>query len=225
MMPAYVVDQIDVVTIADGSSFAAMDMMSPFVWKEGERYRIMVRAVPDPLRPNDPTGIIASGWSDDGLEFHLDHQPAIAPDTAPDAADAADAGGCEDPTVLVRPDGYVVYYTGVDARREQGAMVAAAGTSVEALTKRRVVLKAPPGEGISRKQRSFRPLRATGGYSTNMPPRLRTVSRRRGSAWRGPMHSAIRGSRSTIRSAFASMAGTIGICRPVRSVRCRGPTP
>ncbi|MDE0877520.1 MAG: glycosidase [Sphingomonas bacterium] len=147
MMPAYVVDQIDVVTIADGSSFAAMDMMSPFVWKEGERYRIMVRAVPDPLRPNDPTGIIASGWSDDGLEFHLDHQPAIAPDTAPDAADAADAGGCEDPTVLVRPDGYVVYYTGVDARREQGAMVAAAGTSVEALTKRRVVLKAPPGEG------------------------------------------------------------------------------
>ena len=143
-MPTYAVEAIDTVTLAADSPLRGMDLMSPFVWKEGARYRMMVRGVPDPLGHNDPTGIIASGWSDDGVEFSLDSKPAITPDGN---ADAVDAGGCEDPTVLVQPDGYVVYYTGVDARREQGAMVAATGPTLQSLEKRRVVLKAPPGEG------------------------------------------------------------------------------
>ncbi|MDQ2893396.1 MAG: glycosidase [Pseudomonadota bacterium] len=143
-MPTYAVESIDTVTIAGGSPLGDMDLMSPFVWQEAGRYRIMVRGVPDPLKHNDPTGIIASGWSDDGLEFRLDAKPAIVPGTDP--ADV-DAGGCEDPTVLVLPDRYVVYYTGVDAQREQGAMVAAVGSTIDTLEKRRVVLKAPAGEG------------------------------------------------------------------------------
>jgi beta-1,2-mannobiose phosphorylase / 1,2-beta-oligomannan phosphorylase len=143
-MPTYAVEAIDTVEIAPGSAYASMDLMSPYVWKEGERYRIMVRAVPDPLGPDDPTGIIASGWSDDGLVFTLDAHPAIAPGGCPDDADA---GGCEDPTVQRTDDGYVVYYTGVDAKRSQGALIAAAGSSLDALVKRRVVLKAPDGEG------------------------------------------------------------------------------
>lgn len=143
-MPTYAVETIDIVTLGAGSPLATMDLMSPFVWKEGPRYRMMVRGVPDPLGHNDPTGVIASGWSDDGLEFCLDPAPAILPGNSPDNADA---GGCEDPTVLVRPDGYVVYYTGVDARREQGAMMAASGPTLQTLEKRRVVLKAPAGEG------------------------------------------------------------------------------
>ena len=143
-MPTYAVEAIDPVAVAEGSPLAGMDLMSPFVWKEGARYRMMARGVPDPLGAADPTGIIACGSSDDGLAFTLDARAAIVPGT--DLADA-DAGGCEDPTVVVTPDGYVVYYTGVDARRTQGVMIAAAGPSIERLVKRRVVLKAPDGEG------------------------------------------------------------------------------
>jgi beta-1,2-mannobiose phosphorylase / 1,2-beta-oligomannan phosphorylase len=143
-MPTYAVEQLDDVTIADGSPLAGMDLMSPFVWKEGGRYRIMVRGVPDPLGPTDPTGLIASGWSDDGLHFTLDPKLAIAPGADP--ADA-DAGGCEDPTVLVDPGRYVVLYTGVDAKRTQGVMIVASGPSLDKLEKHRIVLQAPPGEG------------------------------------------------------------------------------
>ena len=143
-MPTYAVEQLDQVTIADGSPVAGMDLMSPFVWKESGRYRMMVRGVPDPLGPTDPTGLIASGWSDDGLHFTLDQKLAIAPD--PDPA-GADAGGCEDPTVLVEPDRYVVLYTGVDAKRTQGVMIVASGPSLGTLEKRRIVLQAPQGEG------------------------------------------------------------------------------
>ena len=143
-MPTYAVESIDVVRIAEGSRFDGMDMMSPFVWREGERYRVMVRAVPNPLGIGDATGIIACGHSADGLHFTLDPEPGIMPGSDP--ADV-DAGGCEDPTVVVEPDGYVVYFTGVDAKRAQGAMVAASGPSIQSLEKRRVVLKAPEGEG------------------------------------------------------------------------------
>jgi len=144
-MPTYAVEALDSVTIAAGSPLDGMDLMSPFVWREGGRYRMLVRGVPAPLGPTDPTGLIASGWSDDGLSFTLDPALAIAPDADPAAPDA---GGCEDPTVLVTAEGqYVVYYTGVDARRTQGVMIAATGPSLDRLTKRRVVLAAPAGEG------------------------------------------------------------------------------
>ncbi len=144
-MPTYAVEQLDAVTIAPGSPLDGMDLMSPFVWAEGGRYRILVRGVPDPLGPHDPTGLIASGWSDDGLHFTLDQTIAIGPGSDP--ADA-DAGGCEDPTVVIDADGhYVVYYTGVDAARAQGVMIVATGPSLDRLTKQRIVLAAPPGEG------------------------------------------------------------------------------
>ena len=126
-MPTYAVEALDAVTIAAGSPLDGMDLMSPFVWREQGRYRMLVRGVPDPLGPTDPTGLIASGWSDDGLAFTLDPVLAIAPGAD---ADEADAGGCEDPTVLVDADGgYVVYYTGVDAKRTQGVLIAASGPS------------------------------------------------------------------------------------------------
>lgn len=144
-MPTYAVEALDDVTIAPGSPLDGMDLMSPFVWREDGRYRMLVRGVPDPLGPNDPTGLIASGWSDDGLSFTLDDHIAISPGSDPTDPDA---GGCEDPTVLRTDDGtYVVYYTGVDAKRSQGVMIAATGPSLDRLTKRRVVLAAPEGEG------------------------------------------------------------------------------
>ena len=141
-MPTYAVEAIDDVTIAAESPIDGMELMSPYVWREDGRYRMLVRGVPDPLGPHDPTGLIACGASDDGLAFALDAALAIAP-----GPDAADAGGCEDPTVVTGPDGYVVYYTGVDAARSQGSLIAASGPSIAALVKRRVALEAPPGEG------------------------------------------------------------------------------
>lgn len=141
-MITYVVEQLDTVTISAGSVIDTMDLMSPFVWREGDLYRIMVRGVPHPLGPRDPTGIIARGESRDGLAFTMHAGLAIVPGPG-----AEDMGGCEDPTVLMTGHEYLVYYTGVDAARAQGSMILAAGTDLTALVKEDLVLKAPPGEG------------------------------------------------------------------------------
>lgn len=39
----YGVVQIDEVTIAPGSPLDGLALMSPYVWKDGETYRLMVR--------------------------------------------------------------------------------------------------------------------------------------------------------------------------------------
>jgi predicted GH43/DUF377 family glycosyl hydrolase len=141
----YAVEKIDAVTIAAGSPLDGLALMSPYVWKEDGAYRMMVRGVPDPLGPHDPTGVIGSAYSHDGLIFESDPKLSIAPDSG---LSGEDAGGCEDPTVVVTTKGrYLIYYTGVDAGRTQGRMIVASGPSLTQLTKRRVVLKAPQGEG------------------------------------------------------------------------------
>ncbi len=142
MTIAYVVEQLDTVTISAGSVIDEMDLMSPFVWQEGDLYRIMIRGVPHPLGPHDPTGIIARGESRDGLAFTMDPGLAITPGPG-----SEDMGGCEDPTVLLSGREYLVYYTGVDVARSQGCMILAAGPDLTALVKEDLVLKAPPGEG------------------------------------------------------------------------------
>lgn len=142
-MVTYAVEQIDDVTLTGGPLGDKMDLMSPFVWREGATFRIMVRGVPWPLGPGDPTGLIAGGVGTDGLTFAMAAKLAITP-----GPDAADLGGCEDPTVQPLPDGgYLVYYTGVDAARSQGSMILAEGPTLDHLTKTTLVLKAPPGEG------------------------------------------------------------------------------
>ena len=141
-METYSVETLDDVVLATGSPIDGMDLMSPFVWKEGDLYRIMVRGVPYPLGPNDPTGIIAGGESKDGLVFAMHAGLAITP-----GPQGADMGGCEDPTAVRLGDEYLIYYTGVDVARRQGSMMLASGSDLQALTKDEVVLKAPPGEG------------------------------------------------------------------------------
>ncbi|HEY1560058.1 MAG TPA: hypothetical protein VGF71_04125 [Caulobacteraceae bacterium] len=141
----YVVEQIDEVTIAAGSPLDGLALMSPYVWKDGDTYRMMVRGLADPLGPDDPTGVIGSAYSHDGLVFESDPKLSITPDGA---LCGEDAGGCEDPTVVVTEKGrYLIYYTGVDVGRTQGGLIVASGPGLTRLTKQRVVLKAPPGEG------------------------------------------------------------------------------
>jgi len=143
MTVAYVVEQLDTVTLSAASLVDGMDLMSPFVWREGDLYRMMVRGVPNPLGPHDPTGIIARGESRDGLAFTMDPGLAIVPGPG-----SEDLGGCEDPTVVLTEDHrYLVYYTGVDAARAQGSLILASGQDLTSLVKQDVALKAPPGEG------------------------------------------------------------------------------
>lgn len=145
-MVAYVIEELQDVTLdiaGPEGRLADHDLMSPFVWTEGNAYRLLVRVLPRPLGPRDPTGVIWSGDSEDGLCFRMRDEPAIAPGPNPD-----DAGGCEDPTVVHGDKGnYLVFYTGVDAKREQGALLVAKGPDLTDLREQKVMLKAPPGEG------------------------------------------------------------------------------
>ncbi len=99
-----------------------VDLMSPFVWQEarslpdhGSR-RALARSA-RPTRPGSSRAATVrtachSRWTD---------QLAITPGPGAD-----DLGGCEDPTVVVLPDGDIwSIYTGVDAARAQGSMILA----------------------------------------------------------------------------------------------------
>lgn len=145
-MVAYAVEALEDVALdstgPDGR-LVGYDLMSPFVWTEGKHYRLLVRVVPRPLAIGDPTGVIWCADSRDGLSFTMRSEPAITP-----GPEAVDAGGCEDPTVVHGTEGaYLIFYTGVDAERGQGALLVAEGPDLTRLKKQRVMLKAPEGEG------------------------------------------------------------------------------
>lgn len=143
---AYVVEDLDVVTLdiaREDGLLAGHDLMSPYVWQVKARTHLLVRVLRNPLGPHDPTGVIYAGVSDDGLTFAMKEKPAILP-----GPDEIDVGGVEDPTVVLSSDNHLlVFYTGVDARREQGSLLVASGPDLTRLTKREVMLKAPEGEG------------------------------------------------------------------------------
>lgn len=144
-MAAYVVEELQDVTLdiaGPEGRLAHHDLMSPFLWQEGDLYRLLVRVLPRPLGPQDPTGVIWSGASQDGLCFQMAQAPTLSPGSMAD-----DAGGCEDPTLVQAGNDYLIYYTGVDAGRSQGALLLAKGKDLIDLTWQRVMLKAPPGEG------------------------------------------------------------------------------
>jgi len=145
-MAAYVIEKLEEVTIDIATPEGRLehrDLMSPYVWTEGQHVRLLVRVVPDPLGPTDPTGVIWCGDSEDGLFFTMRDTPSIVP-----GPDEVDAGGCEDPTVIMGDKGdYLIFYTGVDARRSQGSMLVAQGPDLTSLVKKRVMLTAPEGEG------------------------------------------------------------------------------
>jgi predicted GH43/DUF377 family glycosyl hydrolase len=142
-MVAYVVEQVDSVIIDSSPLTDGKDLMSPYVWRENGHYRMLLRVVSSPLRRDEPTGVIAAATCRDGLHFTVDPELALAPDGEQD-----DAGGCEDPTVVIGREGqYLVFYTGVDAAREQACLMVAEGKSLDQLVKKEVMVKAPPGEG------------------------------------------------------------------------------
>jgi beta-1,2-mannobiose phosphorylase / 1,2-beta-oligomannan phosphorylase len=143
----FAVEGIEIVKLdighGDDGLFSGHDLMSPYAWDAEDRVHLMVRVLENPLAPDDPTGVIYAGQSEDGLAFTMDREPAIVP-----GPDYLDVGGVEDPTVVIgQQPALLVFYTGVDGKREQGSLWVASGPDLGHLTKQEVLLQAPEGEG------------------------------------------------------------------------------
>jgi predicted GH43/DUF377 family glycosyl hydrolase len=137
------VRRIETVMLDGPAALTDRDLMSPYIWREADgRWGIMVRAVVRPGEPLTDTGVIWAGWSDDGVRFAMLDAPAIVPGPGDH-----DAGGVEDPTVVRRDDGYVVYYSGVLADHAHGELSYATGPSLDRLTKCGVALASSKSEG------------------------------------------------------------------------------
>ncbi len=135
-MPTFTVNATEVLTLAAVPPLSEMYTLSPFVWQDGRRWELLVRAVP--RRDDQPALKIACafyGVSEDGLLFQMDDSPAIAA-----GPDADDRDGCEDPTVAIWNATYYVYYTGWNGSKQQGNLLLATGPDPRHLTKRGVYL-------------------------------------------------------------------------------------
>lgn len=134
-MRGFAVAALEPLTLERGPKTRDMYALSPYVWRAGDGYSMMLRIVPDEPVAADKIARIHFGRSDDGLHFTLDDDPVIAP-----GPDADDQHGCEDPTVIVCPDGYYVFYTGWNEDRKVGQLMLAVGPDVKSLEKRGRVL-------------------------------------------------------------------------------------
>lgn len=117
-----------------------MYTLSPFVWKTGARWEMLVRAVP--MRDDRPalkTARVYYGQSQDGLRFAMDDTPALLPGPG-----SEDVDGCEDPTVAVDGGTHYVYYSGWNEQARQGALLLAAGQDGAHLHKQGVRLASTP---------------------------------------------------------------------------------
>jgi predicted GH43/DUF377 family glycosyl hydrolase len=143
----FAVEGIEVVRLDMGGSddglFPGHDLMSPYAWQADGCIQLLVRVLNNPLGADDPTGVIYAGRCKEGLHFTMDRDPAITP-----GPDDTDAGGVEDPTVVLGHEpALLVFYTGVDGKRDQGCLCVATGPDLGHLTKQKVLLQAPEGEG------------------------------------------------------------------------------
>ncbi len=119
-----------------GPPLSEMYTLSPFVWKTGARWEILLRAVP--RRDDHPALKIARvyyGQSQDGLHFAMDAAPMLMPGPGPN-----DLDGCEDPTVAVDSGTHFVYYSGWNEEAKQGVLLLATGPDAAHLEKRGVRL-------------------------------------------------------------------------------------
>ena len=113
-----------------------MYVLSPFVWRAGGQYHLLVRAVP--RRDDEPRLKMAEVWygtSADGLVFDMDEGPTIFP-----GPDQSDLDGCEDPTVLIEGGRLHVWYTGWNQAEQTGRLLRAGGAGPHALDKTGIVL-------------------------------------------------------------------------------------
>jgi predicted GH43/DUF377 family glycosyl hydrolase len=127
-------------TMARTNRLADMYVLSPFVWREGDLYHLLVRAVP--RRDDEPRLKMAEIWhglSDDGLHFEMEAAPTIFP-----GPDRIDLDGCEDPTVVIADSQMRVWYTGWNQQQETGRLLLARGPDTARLAKAGIALDSRP---------------------------------------------------------------------------------
>ncbi len=137
--PGFAVAEITSLELKRNSPLAQMYTLSPFVWRQGPQYGLLLRAVNRSTIAAEKVARVYYGRSRDGLHFSMGDHPVIAPGPGDD-----DKDGCEDPT-LARVDGTCyVYYTGWNQTFKRGQLLLGAGPDVEHLEKRGVVLSSAP---------------------------------------------------------------------------------
>jgi predicted GH43/DUF377 family glycosyl hydrolase len=101
-------------------------VISPFVWREGQAYQAIFRAVPRSQAKDTNSQLICA--EGDGLYFRLARDPILTP--GPD-----DADGCEDPTVLRDDAVYTVFYSSVRGGGTESCLCYAEGAALGSLGK------------------------------------------------------------------------------------------
>lgn len=135
----FAVTFIEALQIESGSPLREMYKLSPYVWKGTHGYDILIRAVPRSEIAAEKIARIYHGRSDDGINFRMDSEPAIAPGPGDE-----DLDGCEDPTVAIVGDTHYVFYTGWNERLKRGQLLLASGRDMQHLQKCGVVLSSTP---------------------------------------------------------------------------------
>ena len=128
--PVFAIESIANIGMIFAPPLDAMYMLSPFVWRDGELYRMLLRVVNHADDPHDKIARIHYASSADSVTFVLDSEPAIAPGPQSD-----DRGGCEDPTFFAGDDAWHVFYSGWNAQAERGSLLLARGHSERLLEK------------------------------------------------------------------------------------------
>lgn len=137
VLPRFSVREISTLGTIAAPEIDAKFALSPFVWRVADGFRMLVRLVDRTDDPKKKVSRIFAGTSVDGIAFRIDATPALSPNPG-----TADAGGCEDPTVVAGGDGISVFYSGWDDATGEGTLLLASGPRIEALEKRGLVLAA-----------------------------------------------------------------------------------
>jgi predicted GH43/DUF377 family glycosyl hydrolase len=117
-----------------------MYKLSPFVWREGGSFEMLLRVVNRNEDASQKVARIHRGTSGDGLHFVVGETPVIGPGA--DVPDSYDSGGCEDPTMACVDGTYYVYYSGWNEHCKRGELLLASGPDLEHLSKRGIALPA-----------------------------------------------------------------------------------
>lgn len=129
------VDEIRTLLLKRSPRIANMYALSPFVWREGPVYKLLLRIVPREADPAKKIARIHYGESTDGLTFNVEDEPLISGEES-----GEDRDGCEDPTVAMVDGKYYIYYTGWNEAQKRGQLMLAAGTDLRHLQKCGVAL-------------------------------------------------------------------------------------
>lgn len=105
-------------------------LLAPYVWRDGDAFRVLIRIVPREDDPAKKISRIHPGRSHDGLRFAIAASPALAPSDDPGSDDQ---DGCEDPSLAYERDTYYAYYSGWNQHRAVGQLLLATGSDVTSL--------------------------------------------------------------------------------------------